>query len=88
LTTKQESKRAFFHAIVTEGDGKEKLEDFVNFCEDAIFEMQHADALMASHDEGATSHARQAAFQIPVDEEEKYKSIRCLLDPSIMSVFA
>lgn len=56
---------------MTEGDGKEKLEDFVNFCEDAIFEMQHASALMASDDEGSTSHARAAAFQIPTDEDEQ-----------------
>lgn len=35
----QESKRAFFYSIVTEGGEKGKLEAFVNFCEDAIFEV-------------------------------------------------
>lgn len=35
----QESKRAFFYSIVTEGGDKGKLEAFVNFCEDAIFEV-------------------------------------------------
>ncbi|CAN7995814.1 unnamed protein product [Ixodes hexagonus] len=41
----KESKRAFFYSIVTEGGDKEKLEAFVNFCEDAIFEMQHASSI-------------------------------------------
>lgn len=48
----QESKRAFFYSIVTEGGDKEKLEAFINFCEDAIFEMQHASALMAVEESG------------------------------------
>lgn len=34
----KESKRALFYSIVTEGGDKEKLEAFVNFCEDAIFD--------------------------------------------------
>ncbi|OQV16829.1 Ryanodine receptor [Hypsibius exemplaris] len=38
----KESKAAFLHAVVNEGDDKGKLEVFVSFCEDAIFEMQHA----------------------------------------------
>lgn len=66
----KESKRAFFYSIVTEGD-KEKLEAFVNFCEDAIFEMQHASGLMASDEEGGHSQARQAAYKLPTDEEEQ-----------------
>ena len=35
----QESKRAFLHAVINEGGDKEKLESFVNFCEDTIFEV-------------------------------------------------
>lgn len=38
----KESKRSFLHAVVGESGDKEKLECFVNFCEDTIFEMQHA----------------------------------------------
>jgi hypothetical protein len=38
----RESKRQFLFDIVNESDEKEKLENFVNFCEDTIFEMQHA----------------------------------------------
>ena len=36
----KESKKAFFYATITDGGDKEKLECFVDFCEDAIFEMQ------------------------------------------------
>ena len=36
----KDSKRQFLFDIVNEGDAKEKLEHFVNFCEDTIFEMQ------------------------------------------------
>ncbi|XP_012989669.2 ryanodine receptor 2 isoform X4 [Esox lucius] len=38
----KESKRQFIFDVVNEGDGKEKMEMFVNFCEDTIFEMQLA----------------------------------------------
>ena len=44
----RESKKAFFYVTITEGGDKEKLECFVDFCEDAIFEMQHADSLISS----------------------------------------
>lgn len=36
----QESKRSFLHSVVNEGGDKEKLESFVNFCEDTIFEVR------------------------------------------------
>lgn len=38
--TPQESKRSFLHSVVNEGGDKEKLESFVNFCEDTIFEVR------------------------------------------------
>jgi len=38
VTVFQESKRAFLHNIVNEEGEKGKLECFVNFCEDTIFE--------------------------------------------------
>ncbi|XP_033625850.1 ryanodine receptor 2-like [Asterias rubens] len=47
----KESKHAFLHELVNEGGEKEKLQDFVNFCEDTIFEMQHA-ASMSDTTEG------------------------------------
>lgn len=46
----RESKKAFFYSIVTEGGDKEKLEAFINFCEDAIFEMQHASSISMEED--------------------------------------
>lgn len=69
----KESKRAFFYSIVTEGGDKEKLEAFVNFCEDAIFEMQHASGLMAVDDGGGpgSGKARKAAYSYMADEDEE-----------------
>ncbi|KAG9509881.1 Ryanodine receptor, partial [Fragariocoptes setiger] len=55
----QESKRAFFYSIVTGGDDKEKLEAFVNFCEDTIFEMQHASNILGEDEEKAPTKAKQ-----------------------------
>ncbi|BFZ07812.1 hypothetical protein BsWGS_10847 [Bradybaena similaris] len=43
----KESKRSFLHSVVNEGGDKEKLTSFVNFCEDTIFEMQHATSISA-----------------------------------------
>ena len=42
----KESKKAFFYATISDGGDKEKMECFVDFCEDAIFEMQHSASLM------------------------------------------
>ncbi|UJR09568.1 hypothetical protein I4U23_013803 [Adineta vaga] len=50
----KESKKAFLHLVVNETDDKEKLEQFINFCEDTIFEMQHAVALSGEDDEQAS----------------------------------
>lgn len=36
----KESKQKFLYQVVNEGGDKEKLELFVNFCEDAIFEVR------------------------------------------------
>lgn len=59
---------------MTEGGDKEKLEAFVNFCEDAIFEMQHASGLMAV-DDGSSGggKVRKAAYAyMDEDEEERW----------------
>jgi ryanodine receptor 2 len=70
----KESKRAFFYSIVTEGGDKEKLEAFINFCEDAIFEMQHASGLMAVEDSGGGGPTRAASYSyMNVDDEERGK---------------
>lgn len=44
----KESKRQFIFDVVNEGGDKEKMEMFVNFCEDTIFEMQLAARLSDS----------------------------------------
>ncbi len=63
----KESKRAFFYATITEGGDKEKLECFVDFCEDAIFEMQHAESLMST-DEGGSKREVQSGPILPDDD--------------------
>lgn len=52
----KESKRQFLYDIVNEGDDKEKLEQFVNFCEDTIFEMQHAASISSKKDDDYSDH--------------------------------
>lgn len=69
----KESKRAFFYSIVTEGGDKEKLEAFVNFCEDAIFEMTHASEIMAT-DEKSGSVRREAAYSSYIADEDEEKA--------------
>ncbi|CAL8106014.1 unnamed protein product [Calicophoron daubneyi] len=56
----KESKRSFLHSVVGEGGDKEKLDCFVNFCEDTIFEMQHAQEI--NGDEADMALSRTAAF--------------------------
>lgn len=68
----KESKRAFFYSIVTEGGDKEKLEAFINFCEDAIFEMQHASGLMAVEESGGVGKAREAKYNYLTEDEERW----------------
>ena len=58
--------------MVTEGGDKEKLELFVNFCEDAIFEMQHASSLMGEEEDAKPGATGKESFDIlNVEEEEK-----------------
>ena len=66
----KESKRAFFYATITEGGDKEKLECFVDFCEDAIFEMQHAESLMSSGDSGS-SVKQETGPKLPDDDQPR-----------------
>ncbi|RMB90116.1 hypothetical protein DUI87_33456 [Hirundo rustica rustica] len=53
----KESKRQFIFDVVNEGGEAEKMELFVNFCEDTIFEMQIA--------------SRISEEEAPRDEEEE-----------------
>ncbi|KAG7228617.1 hypothetical protein INR49_013303 [Caranx melampygus] len=54
----KESKRQFIFDVVNEGGEKEKMEMFVNFCEDTIFEMQLA-AQISESDNGERCVAKE-----------------------------
>uniref|UniRef100_A0A3Q3N6U1 Ryanodine receptor 2a (cardiac) n=1 Tax=Mastacembelus armatus TaxID=205130 RepID=A0A3Q3N6U1_9TELE len=62
----KESKRQFIFDVVNEGREKEKMELFVNFCEDTIFEMQLA-AQMS--DIGERSAVKEESERDKPDEE-------------------
>lgn len=81
----KESKRAFFYSIVTEGGDKEKLEAFVNFCEDAIFEMTHASEIMAT-DEKSGSVRRETSYSSYISEEDEEKAARDPIRKTIQGV--
>ena len=66
----RESKKAFFYATITDGGDKEKLECFVDFCEDAIFEMQHAESLMSTGDDGGGGKEKSGPA-LPSDDEPR-----------------
>ena len=71
----RESKQAFLYNVVNEGGDKEKLQMFVDFCEDAIFEMKHAASISNEDDEEGERHAAKYPF---INEDEgKF----LLLDP-------
>merc|ERR1711892_1585901 len=63
----RESKNAFFHTCFSEGEG-ERMEQFVDFCEDAIFEMQISTSLSAGDDE---VKKEKAALVLPGDDEPR-----------------
>ncbi len=62
----KESKRQFIFDVVNEGSEKEKMEMFVNFCEDTIFEMQLA-AKISDSDTGER-HAEKGGEE-KIEEE-------------------
>ena len=56
------------------------MEAFVNFCEDAIFEMTHASGLMAVEESGGGGKAREASYSYMSEEdEERYDNTRITL---------
>ena len=63
----RESKNAFFHTCISEGEG-ERMEQFVDFCEDAIFEMQISRALSGGEEE---VEKVKAAPTIPGEDEPR-----------------
>lgn len=63
----KESKRQFIFDVVNEGGEKEKMELFVNFCEDTIFEMQLA-AQMSDSSERLASKEDTERGEKPEEE--------------------
>ena len=70
--------RANFNALPppTEGGDKEKLECFVDFCEDAIFEMQHAESLMKADDSGGFKK-ESSGPSLPSEDAPRLVSCSC-----------
>eukprot|EP00061_Rhincodon_typus_P005819 g25795.t1 len=65
----KESKRQFIFDVVNEGGEKEKMELFVNFCEDTIFEMQLA-AQISESDSTERSVSKEETQKDKMEEED------------------
>ncbi|GAB1286690.1 Ryanodine receptor 3 [Apodemus speciosus] len=74
----KESKRQFIFDVVNEGGEQEKMELFVNFCEDTIFEMQLASQISESDStdrpEEEEEEDEDPAYSIEIEGEEEDKS--------------
>ncbi|XP_043914983.1 ryanodine receptor 2 [Protopterus annectens] len=67
----KESKRQFIFDVVNEGGEKEKMELFVNFCEDTIFEMQLAAQISESDSNERSSSKEEEEKGKPEDQDPK-----------------
>ena len=75
----KDSKRQFLFNSVNEGDEKEKLEQFVNFCIDSIFEMQHA---------GSISATEEQPPPLPVAQQQRVSLLRSVADGAKSGIIA
>lgn len=74
----KESKRQFIFDVVNEGGEQEKMELFVNFCEDTIFEMQLASQISETDSSERPEEEEEAepAYVVDIgDDEEEEKSL-------------
>ncbi|XP_047657475.1 ryanodine receptor 3 isoform X4 [Tachysurus fulvidraco] len=71
----KESKRQFIFDMVNEGSESEKMELFVNFCEDTIFEMQLASQISES-----------GTVERPEEEEEQHSMLEDLSEEEDQSL--
>uniref|UniRef100_A0A8C0IDS4 Ryanodine receptor 3 n=1 Tax=Bubo bubo TaxID=30461 RepID=A0A8C0IDS4_BUBBB len=74
----KESKRQFIFDVVNEGGEQEKMELFVNFCEDTIFEMQLASQISETDSSERPEDEEEAepCYVVDVgDDEEEEKSL-------------
>ncbi|KAJ8013934.1 hypothetical protein DPEC_G00035000 [Dallia pectoralis] len=83
----RESKRQFIFDVVNEGDGKEKMEMFVNFCEDTIFEMQLA-AQISGTDVGEKLTGKKESQKDNEVQLEKSKNFFFSVSTTWLFVFA
>ncbi|XP_076833707.1 ryanodine receptor 2 isoform X2 [Brachyhypopomus gauderio] len=65
----KESKRQFIFEMVNEGREKEKMEMFVNFCEDTIFEMQLAAQISGPGCEDEGEKRKDVYEEFPTENE-------------------
>ncbi|XP_019482753.1 PREDICTED: ryanodine receptor 3 [Hipposideros armiger] len=76
----KESKRQFIFDVVNEGGEQEKMELFVNFCEDTIFEMQLASQISESdstdrpEEEEEEEEDEDSSYTLEIEGEEEEKS--------------
>ncbi|XP_065696121.1 ryanodine receptor 3 isoform X1 [Patagioenas fasciata] len=74
----KESKRQFIFDVVNEGGEQEKMELFVNFCEDTIFEMQLASQISEtdSSERPEEDEEEESCYVVDIgDDEEEEKSL-------------
>ncbi|KAM9612984.1 ryanodine receptor 2 [Trichechus inunguis] len=67
----KESKRQFIFDVVNEGGEKEKMELFVNFCEDTIFEMQLAAQISESDLNERSTNKEESEKEKPEEQEPR-----------------
>ncbi|MEQ2262380.1 hypothetical protein XENORESO_009240, partial [Xenotaenia resolanae] len=77
----KESKRQFIFDVVNEGGESEKMELFVNFCEDTIFEMQLASQI-SEPDPVERSDEDEDESQTTVENQEKEEEENIMLESS------
>ncbi|XP_072885345.1 ryanodine receptor 1-like isoform X1 [Hemitrygon akajei] len=70
----KESKRQFIFDVVNEGGESEKMELFVNFCEDTIFEMQIASKISEADEEEKSEEDEEDEEDAEGAETEKISS--------------
>lgn len=73
----KESKRQFIFDVVNEGGEQEKMELFVNFCEDTIFEMQLASQISESDSTDRPEEEEEEdedSYSVEIEGEEEDKS--------------
>lgn len=72
----KESKRQFIFDVVNEGGEQEKMELFVNFCEDTIFEMQLASQISETDSaERPEEEEEEPCYIVDIGDDEEEKSL-------------